>query len=159
MVLQTGIFMYVWFTCFEEIGSNYFNRGNYVLIIQYALMLFLFNKVFGGLQLGRRRILEMMFSEFISILFVNAITYFELSLIGRWEFMTNIEPIAYMTAFDLVVAAVWVVFTRWLYVKVFPPRKILVVYGHYSPDNLIRNVKRINIQFRRRYPLIAISMR
>ncbi len=142
MVMQTGIFTYVWFTCFEDIGSNYFNRGNYVLVIQYVLMLFLCNKVFGGLQLGRRRILEMMFSEFISVLFVNAITYLELSLIGRWEFMTNIEPIAYMTVFDLLVAALWVVFTRWLYVKVFPPRKILVVYGHYSPDNLIRKLER-----------------
>lgn len=142
MAIQTGIFMHVWFTCFEDIGSNYFNRGNYVLIIQYALMLFLFNKVFGGFQLGRRRIIEMIFSEFISILFVNAITYLELSLIGRWEFMTNVEPIAIMTLFDLLVAAVWVIFTRWLYVKVFPPRKILVVYGNYSPDNLIRKLER-----------------
>lgn len=140
MALQTGIFTYVWFTSYAEVGSNFFERGNYVLIGQYAIMLYLFYRVFGAFKVGHLRVLEMLFSQILSVLCVNLITYLELGLIGRWEFMEHTTPMLKLTVIDVFVVMAWVFFTRWLYVKVFPPRRLLVVYGDYTPDHLIRKL-------------------
>ena len=138
--VQTAIFIDVWFNDYSNIGSNYFERGNYIVIAQYALMLFLFYKIYGGLKVGHLRVFGMMYTQFLSIICVNMITYLQLCLIGRWKFMTNFEPIMRMTLADLIVSTIWIVFTRFIYVKVFPPKKLLVVYGDYSPDNLIQKL-------------------
>ncbi|MBE6692223.1 MAG: exopolysaccharide biosynthesis polyprenyl glycosylphosphotransferase [Ruminococcaceae bacterium] len=142
IALQAVIFMYVWYGVFDDEGANYYNRGNYVLISIYTVLLYLFYKIYGGFKIGHNKLLPMLYSQTLSVICVNTITYFLLSLIGRWKFMTNVEPILWMTLADFVVVVIWVVFTRWLYVKVFPPRKVLVIYGQYSPDNLIKKLEK-----------------
>lgn len=141
MSVQVGIYSYIWFHCYSNAGSNHFVRGNYVVIALYALMLFGFYKIYGGFKIGHKRVLEMLYTQILSVLCVNVVTYFQLSLIGRWAFLTNLTPILQMTAVDIIVVIIWVAFTRWIYVHVFPPRKLLVVYGPYSPDNLIRKLE------------------
>ena len=142
IALQALIFMYVWYGVFDDEGANYYNRGNYVLVAIYTVLLYLFYKIYGGFKIGHSKLLPMLYSQTLSVVCVNIITYFMLSLIGRWKFMTNVEPILWMTLADFVVVVVWVTFTRWLYVKVFPPRKVLVIYGQYSPDNLIKKLEK-----------------
>ena len=142
MAIQAGIFMYVWFNIYEGKGPNFYNRGNFVLVVIYTVLLCLFYKIYGGFNLGRLRLLPMLYSQTLSVVCVNIITYFILSLVGRWKFMTNVAPMIWMTVVDAIVVFIWVMFTRWIYVKVFPPRKLLVVYGNYSPDNLIKKLER-----------------
>ncbi len=142
LAIQTGIFMYVWYNVFEHTGSNFFYRGNFVLIIIYAILLFLFYKMYGGFKIGHLLLFSMLYSQILAVVCVNVVTYFILSLIGRWEFMENVVPVLWMTLADIIVVIAWVVFTRWLYVKVFPPRKLLVVYGDYNPDFLISKLNR-----------------
>ena len=140
LCLQTGIFVFVWYHCYSESGSNYFVRGNYFIIAQYMLMIFFFYKIYGGFRIGFLRMFEVVYSQVLSVICVNAMTYFQLCLIGRWEFMTHLTPILVMTLVDIVVALVWAFFSRWVYVKLYPPRKLLLVYGPYSPDNLIKKM-------------------
>ena len=61
-------------------------------------------------------------------------------LIGRWKFTKFIEPILKMTGVDLVIVVVWVVFMRWIYTKIYSPRQMLLVYGDYSPQDLIQKI-------------------
>ena len=140
LCLQTGIFMFVWYHCYSESGSNYFVRGNYFIIAQYMLMIFFFYKIYGGFRIGFLRMFEVVYSQVLSVICVNAMTYFQLCLIGRWVFMTHLTPILVMTVVDIVVALLWAFFSRWVYVKLYPPRKLLLVYGPYSPDNLIKKM-------------------
>lgn len=140
LCLQTGIFMFVWYHCYSESGSNYFVRGNYFIIAQYMLMIFFFYKIYGGFRIGFLRMFEVVYSQVLSMICVNAMTYFQLCLIGRWEFMTHLTPILVMTVVDIVVALIWAFFSRWVYIKLYPPRKLLLVYGPYSPDNLIKKM-------------------
>ena len=138
--VQTLIFMDIWFNDYSNIGSNYFERGNYFIIAQYTLMLFLFYKIYGGLKVGHLRISGMMYSQFLSIICVNMITYLQLCLIGRWRLMTNFEPIIRMTLVDFIVSTIWIIFSRFIYVKIFPPKKMLVIYGDYNPSSLIQKL-------------------
>lgn len=138
VAIETGIFTYTWFTSYEHIGSNYFVRGNIIVIGLYALFVFFFYNIYGGFKISQLRTFEMLCSQIISIVFANGITYLQLSLIGRWEFLSNLRPMVNMTLVQIGVIIVFVLFTRWFYIKFFPPRDILVIYGKYSPDNIIR---------------------
>ena len=141
MAVQTGIFAMVWFRCYGDLGAHLFVRGNYVVIGLYALIIFFFYNIFGGFQIGRARVFEILYSQSLSILCANCIFYLQLCLIGRWTLMSNVLPMAVMTAAELVVVLGWSFFTRWVYTKLYPPRKMLLVYGAYSPDNLIRKIQ------------------
>lgn len=141
LAAQTGIFALVWFNFRGEISANTFVRGNYALIALYALMLYFLYKLFGGLRIGQARVFEIIYSQTLSILFTNAITYLQLCLICRWTLLTNLMPIVLMTVADLVISLAWSFLTRLVYRKLYPPRKMLLVYGAYNPDNLIRKIQ------------------
>ena len=48
MAIQIGVFAYMWYHHFEKnMLRHYWHRGNYVIIAQYALLLFLFYKKSG----------------------------------------------------------------------------------------------------------------
>ena len=140
ILLQTAVFRYVWHTSYKHIGANYFVSGNYVLIALYALMVFFFGKLTGGFQIHMLRIFDLLFTQIFSTLCVNIITYLQLCLIGRWTLWQNITPIVYMTLAQLLIVIAWSLFVRWLYTKLYPPKRMLLVYGAYSPDNLLRNI-------------------
>ena len=139
LTLETGIFAFVWYTCYADTGmiGRTFVRGNWVIIGQYALMLFFFYKIYGGFKVGYLRVFEVLYSQILSVICVNLITYLQLSLIGRWKFGTNLLPLLYMTATDLVMVVIWVVSMRWVYARLYPPRRMLLIYGDRNPRDLI----------------------
>ena len=137
----TGLYALVWFRCYGEIGAKSFVRGNYVIIGLYALMLFFFFNLYGGFKVGHARVFEIVYSQSLSVLCVNVITYLQLCLIGRWKLMDNVLPMMLLTVTELVVVILWSLLTRGVYVRLYPPRKMLLVYGAYSPDRLIRKIQ------------------
>ncbi len=143
LTVMTAMFAVVWYygyTDHEEVGLAFYRRGNYIVIGMYALMLFVFGRIYGGFKAGSARTMEALYTQTLVTLCANSVIYLQLCLIGKWRFLTNLRPIVLMTVADLVVVALWVLVTRWCYVRLYPPRKLLVVYGQYSPDNLIRKL-------------------
>ena len=143
MAIQTGVFAYVWFHYYSNagvIGKKFWYRGNFVVIGQYALMLFMFYKLYGGFKVGYLRVFDVLFSQILSVLCVNVITYLQLALIGHWRFGSHVMPILNMTFFNLMVVVIWVVFMRWIYAKIYPPRRMLLIYGEHSPADLIQKI-------------------
>ena len=143
IAVETAIYAYVWFHHYaraEVIGRAFWKRGNLVVIGQYTLMLYFFYRIYGGFKVGYLRVFEVLYSQILSVLCVNMITYLQLCLIGRWKFTKNILPMIYMTAVDLVIVILWIVFMRWIYVKIYPPRKMLLVYGDRNPKDLAAKI-------------------
>ena len=61
MAIQIGVFAYMWYHHFEKnMLRRYWHRGNYVIIGQYALLLFLFYKLYGGFKVGYLRVFEVL---------------------------------------------------------------------------------------------------
>lgn len=142
LTLETAIFAYVWFTFFANKGTigRTFYRGNWVIVAQYALMLYLFYRIYGGFKVGYLRIFEVLYSQILSVVCVNVITYLQLCLIGRWRFGSNLMPIFNMTLADTLIVIVWVISMRWVYAHIYPPRKMLLIYGEKNPKDLIKKI-------------------
>ena len=137
--LQTANFGYVWFTRYNfknVIGSVYWRRGHWALIILYAVVVYLVSKLFNALKVGYMRVLDVVISQILSVIITNAIAYLQLALIGRWKFLSHIRPMLALTGVNLCVVLLWTVVMRWLYVVMFPPRDTILVYDRSNPDRL-----------------------
>lgn len=141
--IQTMNFAYVWFTQYnykEVIGSLYWRRGHWALILLYAFIVFVMSKLFGALKVGYMRVLDVIISQILSVLCTNVVAYIQLALIGRWKFLTHIQPMLRLTAVNLVIVLLWVVFVRWIYVRIYPPRQVIMIYDSRNPEKLLKNI-------------------
>ena len=137
----TFMFWLVWEHIYSHMIPNpFWRRGNWAVVALYAILLFCFNKLYGGIRIGYLRVMDVLFSEILSICIVNFITYIQLCLIGRWKWMSHLKPLAMMMAFELVFIVAWVFFSRWVYYALYPPRKILLIYGDRHPGELIQKM-------------------
>ena len=133
MMLQTGIYTYAWFNWYADAGLDYFFRGNYVVIGLYALISFFFMKAFGCFQIGKVKTGEIIFTQILSTLCVNAVTHLQLCLIGVWRLTENLAPILYMTAADIVLVILWAILVTWVFAKLYPPA-LFDIIAPYSGD-------------------------
>ena len=142
--IQTANFAYVWFSQYNYrsvIGSVYWRRGHWALFALYALIVLLMSRLFGALKVGYMRVLDVIISQILSVISANFVAYIQLALIGRWKFLTHIKPMILLTLVNLVVVLVWVIFTRWIYTVIYPPKRSIVIYENHDPDRLMKKMK------------------
>lgn len=134
--MLTGIFAFVWYRNYsEEIILPYYRRGNWVLIAIYCLLVWLFFRAYGGFKLGYLKKTDMLYSQMISMICVNTVSYFLISLIGR-HFM-SVSPVIVMSCVDMGVIALWTLLAGRLYFMIYPPRKLVIIYGSHQAAALV----------------------
>ena len=134
-ILAIG-FGYVWYTYYsDEIVLPYYRRGNWVLIGIYALLVWLFFRVYGGFKLGYLKKTDMLYSQLISIAAVDFVSYFLISLIGR-KFMP-VTPMLVLTLVDFGYIALWTLCIGRIYFMIYPPRKLMILYGSHQAAALV----------------------
>lgn len=144
VAVQTGVFAYVWFHDYhfkEVIGRRYSFWGHCALISIYAFLVVMVSKLFSAFKVGYQRILDVLLSQIFSVLIVNFIVYLQLALIGRWTFLEHVQPMLRVCGINLAAVVIWVFFMRWIYVRIYPPHEILLIYGSLSPRSLIEKMK------------------
>lgn len=140
---MTSVFAYIWFQVYtgsDAIDQPFYHRGNFVLVGMYATLCIVFFKLLGCFHVGYLRIYDTLFIQVAAVLCVNTFTYLQLCLTCRWRFTEHIEPILVMTAIDIVISIIWALAARAIYTRFSPPRDLLLVYGEYRPDNLVRKL-------------------
>ena len=138
VAIETLLFAYIWYRFYahKNVIGRRFDRGNQVVIGLYVLMMYFFYKIYGGFKVGYLRVFEVIYSQILSVVCVNFITYLQLCLIGRWRLGEHLSPILAMTGIDLVIVVVWVVGMRFVYTRLYPPRQMLMIYGGRNPGDL-----------------------
>ena len=135
VVALAGNFIYIWYEYYSDaIVLPFYRRGNWVVILIYMILTMLFFKAYGGLKMGYLKRSDMLYSQAISIVAVNIITYLQISVIGRH--LMSIYPIFIMTAVDLIIIALWITANNKLYLHLYPPRKLIIIYGSRNAETL-----------------------
>lgn len=136
LIAIAALFGVVWYRAYADvIVQPFFRKGNWLVIGVYALLLYIFTRLYGGYRIGYLKRAEVIYSAILSTLLVNAITYLQISLIGR-HFM-DLRPLAMMSVCDIGVIVLWAVIADKAYRKIFPPHRMLLVYGSRSAEKLI----------------------
>ena len=130
LILQTAVYGYLWYHIYFPYISYrlpFWQKGHWLLILLYFALLTLFSQTYGGTRIGYLKATDVFFSQFFALLCVNIISYIQLSLMA----LTLLRP-SYMlwaAAVQLAIAAVWTIFCQKVYQRLFPPRKLLLIYG------------------------------
>ena len=138
---QVAAFAYVWYQVYVPgiaIEDRFWDRGNWAVVGMYGLYLFFFTQVFGGYRIGYNRITEMVLSNYIAVVCTNVVEYFQLCMI--MNDYVPVPPLGVLMVAELIFILPYVYFVRKIYVQMYPPRKMLVVYGDYSPENFIAKI-------------------
>ena len=119
----SGSFAFIWYRYYSDtIVLPYYRRGNWVLIGIYALLVWLFFKAYGGFKIGYLKKTDMLYSQMISMVCVNVVGYFMVSLIGR-DFM-RVSPFLLLTAVDFAFIFVWTLVAAKLYFMIYHEIKL-----------------------------------
>lgn len=136
VALPTLEFAFTWYTAYSDvIALPFYRRGNWVLVLIYAVLFLIILKASGGYKVGYLKRGDMLYSQILSLGFVNAITYFQISLIGRH--LMPVKPLLWMTLIDLVLLICWAVLSNRFYFWLYPPRRLIIVYGSQSAAQLV----------------------
>lgn len=118
----------------------FYRRGNWVLILIYALILYLFFRVFGAAKVGYLKKTDMFYSQGICVVCVNVVAYFIICLIAR-DFV-GLSPMFFLTIADIVILFLWVFISNSVFFRLYPPRRLIVVYGSRNAAELVLKMSR-----------------
>lgn len=133
--LEIAIYAYVWYGYYNPLLKNpFWRRGNWLFIVLYGVLLLFFLKTYGGLKIGFLKKGNLIYSQILSVVFVNIVTYIQIALIDKK--FHNVLMILVVTLLDVVVIVAWTFVFQWIYGRIFPPRRMLYVHGNRSTSYL-----------------------
>ena len=126
--IQSWIFMQVWIHCYNEhMEMPYQRMGHYFLAAVYAVMLYVSSSMYGSLRLGYFRNGELIYTHTLATICANAVSYIPIVLLVK-HFKT-VMPLVLMTAGQFVIICIWGYLANGIYRKLYPPRKVIMIYG------------------------------
>lgn len=132
-------FSYVWHNYYNSgMLDPFWHNGNILMICIYAVIYIVFSKCFSAFRIGYYRWSGLLGSQVLSILSANIITYLEISLIVRGRM--GPLPILLMTVAEIAFAAVWSFLFTKLFTKLYPPRRMIIVYGNVNAGELVKKM-------------------
>lgn len=135
--VQISLFAVMWYSCYSK-EDIFFRRGNWAVIGLYALILFFFTHTFGGYKVGYLRVMDIALGHVLAIICSNVVGYIELCMVLR-DYL-NAVPLLMMMIAQIVFVLPWTYIVRKMYDVLYPPKQMLVIYGEYSPEEIISKV-------------------
>lgn len=135
LLAETLIFTYVYleylYPSMDSLKNlNYWFKGYVLQIGLYGVMLLFFSSMYGGMRIGYLKNAEIIFSQVFATFIVNVLTYVQMSLMVTQLFIPF--PFVLMMILQGIVIWIWINIANRIYKKLFPPRKLLLIYGSNS---------------------------
>ena len=143
VTLETAIFYIMYSGEFMMLSRfHYYRRGHWAIVGIYVVLMVIFLVAFQGFRVGYLRNYDVLYSQWISFMALNIVTYIELLLIGQMKFMTAIVPVLKMTGVQMAISFAWTICTRFAYARVYPPHQMLLIYDEIDPSKLEEKLTR-----------------
>ena len=132
ILAETALFYYIWIHFYNPLVRRpYYFKGNFFISGVYMLVLMLFGNIYGGLKLGYYKVFDLILSQSLATIVTNAVIYIAMIIpIATWY----LSPfwLIVMTLLDIGFIIVWEILSNKLFVKAFPPQKLILFYGDYE---------------------------
>lgn len=137
---------YVWTTFYNpDIPLRFFRLGNYLLAVSFTVLYVIFVRVYGGFMVGTASVLDLIFSQVISLGFLEAAKYVIFSLLSY----KLLSPFPFMGEFALsaVVAAIWCFAADYVYFHLHKPKKTVVIFGNIDSYDSMKGIRGMTKRF------------
>ena len=139
LAAHTVLFAFVWYGSYvKQLDIPFFRRGDWAVIGVYALILFLLTHLYGGFKIGYLRLMDVLYSQILSLICANLVAYIQVVLISR-EYLSTV-PILKMTIVQIAIILLWVFICKLIYAALYPPRQMLLVCYDRDPDDMINKM-------------------
>lgn len=139
VIAQTVAFAYVWYDYYRGlIFEPFWRKGNWVFIAIYGILNMMFSKMYGGLNVGYLKKIDVFYSLFLATVCTNILAYLQITLINRW-FLSPV-PLLEMTGVQIIMIVVWIWGSTFIYSHIYGARRLLVIYGDRDPGDLIQKM-------------------
>lgn len=139
ILMTVSMYGYVWIGYYNKvILFPFFRKGNWMMIALYAALLVFFMKMYGGFKVGYLKKGNLIYSQILAIIFTNTFTYFQIAVLDKGFF--NPFHLIALTVADALVIVIWTMIFQSGYVKLFPPRKMLLISGDRSDYHLMEKM-------------------
>ena len=139
-----GVWMVLYWLSWSAYNLNVLDRrlywkGNLVILTVYAILLWVLSSLYGAWKLESLRGSELVYSQTLSLVMVNTITYLQISLMQS-EMVTTAYMIR-LTGLQVMAGIVWTLICGWIFARIYPPRRVLFVYDGRSAEELLRKLR------------------
>lgn len=136
-------FSHIWYNSYnsnKNMLDPFWFKGNILMVGLYTFLYVFMAVAFNGFRLGYERTMGLFGSQTLAIISVNAVEFVLISLIGRGRL--SIFPILGLTVLQIIFAFGWSwVFTK-VYKTVYPPRRMIIVYGNRNAKYLVTKMSK-----------------
>lgn len=133
------LYGWTWISHYNRIIEfPFFRRGNWMMIFLYGVLLVLFMSIYGGYKVGYLKRGNLIYSQILAVIFTNIFTYLQIAVLDK-HFLSPMQLIR-MTVLDFSVIVIWTLVYQWFYIKIFPPRKMLLISGGRSDYHLAEKI-------------------
>lgn len=136
IVLECMIFSVFWNRYYASRlwMEPFWNKGNFVIVVVYGVFLMVFMYIYGGMKIGYMKGNSIVYAQMITTFCTNVLMYLQISLL--WRHLPYVIPMVGMTFLEFIVVGVISYGMEKMFVRLFPARKILMIYGEYPVDAL-----------------------
>ncbi|MBQ8910158.1 MAG: sugar transferase [Oscillospiraceae bacterium] len=127
LLLSVLYFVFWWRSYDAEYSANFSHNSRYLLAGVYAILTYLFLKNSDGFQFGQLRKADLAVAQWIAMLIVNFITYFQLCLI--YNTMISPVPMLLLMLADVVLCFLYINLMKFIYYILYPPYNMVMIYG------------------------------
>ena len=130
IILFAVLYYIIWKIAYADMTFPYLGRGKFILMGVYAIFTVILFYYSDSFNYGNVKLSDIIISQWIALVLVNFITYFQLCLISN--VMITPVPMLVLTAIDLFVSMGCCYLYNVIYLNNQSPRDILMIYGNES---------------------------
>ena len=121
---------------FFEVWTNYYNlimrrpyimKGNYFVSVAYMIIYYLSLITLDGLRIDNMKISNIIFTEFLSAIITNVISFLIIILPAAATASIPFEPMLILTGIDFIVVLVWSIFSKSIFHRIYPATPMLLI--------------------------------
>lgn len=142
------LFMVIWFLFYRyDLAAGFlYKKGTAVLIFIYAAQFFLFAGLYGGHNIEYLRTTEIIYSQCLSMVLVNFITWLQICLIDRR--IVAVKPMLLLCVLDVGFIMFWSIWSIRRFRKRHIPRPLTILYSGEVPQVLLEKLKHYQYKFK-----------
>ncbi len=126
-VLITVPFGICWYRYYaERLYSPFYAKGDMLVVALFLILYIIFGRIYSGFTISLLRISELVYSQFLAILFTNAILYFVTWLLTR--FLPNPIPLILAILAEVLISILWSVTAHKLYFYRVEPIRTSIIW-------------------------------
>jgi len=143
----SAMFLHIWKSYYNMgIVFPFYYKGHWLFTVVYVIFLIIFFYIYGGLKFGYLKCSSIILSQVLATLCANVLAYLEIVLLSAR--FVSVTPLVILSVGETIVIIIWAVFVTWMFGRIFPPRRILLLYQEYNPNLMERKMRGRNDRYK-----------